>query len=478
MIRFPGRSPHVLDHGIGVNWHHNWVASDAPRDSSPDIDDAERWELLLDELTFLRVACIRFGYQATRFVDDAGRIDWDAEGFTALRRLDEWAAENGASIVFDPWLIPHYYSFGVGEDGIFYDAPRDLPAFVAGFVMPVLDHIVNKMVLRTVGHFILMNEPLLGGSGTLLTPPGIDRIAYYVECYKLIHDAIEEAGLPIKIIGPDTYSLTDWAVNLMHDRDLDITPYVDALDHHMYYTRFDYLPPNLVPGHSTPMSNAIADHVLPNGRYARAHGKPYYITELGTFYYGWRNGDPFGAATHEAFLTEAEFIIRSIEVGCGGFYRWAFLAPGEYGDGVWQFINTVDGSYTRQPHTFYGYGTLMRYSAPGALVWSSVIDEEIDNVCYVQSVGLELPGDEYTIFVVNDNNAQERVVRIEPPDGWTGDWQKVLDDRTRKMVRCDIEPVDGAIHDCLPPMSLTAYTTRRLQDDHLLAENPNRFTKA
>lgn len=474
---FTGRSPHTLDLGIGVNWHQNWFGAGAPADSSPAIEDAEHWGILLKELSFVKPAFIRFGYMSPRFVREDGSFNWDAEGFKALRLLNDWAIENHAALCFDPWMIPPFYSFGTMEDGIFFDAPADIGRFVDGFVIPLIRYIKEEMKLEAVTHFILLNEPLMiekeqEHGFAYCTPPGVDRFAHYVECHRQISLALKKNNLDIKVIGPDTNSTLYWAIDNMLERGLDISPWIDALDQHSYWLRFDYLPPNPAVADTVSIGDNIRYQVARNVRYARAKGKPYYITEMGTFYYGWRTGDPFGGATHEAFILESEFIVRALKVGCGGFLRWAFISPGEYGDGVWQFVNTVDGSYTRQANTFYGYSGLMRYTMPGSCVWIPHTEQRTDPYEHVHVVGLELPDGGKTILVVNDHNCQERVVELNfPQEWWNHSWQKFLNDRTRKMHRREMDTVDSRIEDVLPPMSLVIYTTRRLRDDSLFLES-------
>lgn len=473
-ISFGKKSDYVLDQGIGLNWYHDWRGANAPRSSSPPISDEEHWQLLMKEFSFLSPKCIRFGFASEKFVDEAGKIRRDADGFAVLAKLDAWASARGVEIIFDPWGIPEYYSHGACKEGYFCDAPRDISGFVEGFIVPLAKYLRSELKLSSVTRFILMNEPLLGKAGSgrwYITPPGIDRYAHYVECHKAILEAFRRENLPLKLVGPDSWSTEGWAIDFMNERNLDLAPWVDAFDQHCYHARLDYLPPNPTASYTLPMTNMIQDHVVKNARFARAKGRRYYITELGTFYYGWKSGDPFGGATHEAFITEAEFIIRAMQAGCGGFYRWAYLAPGEYADGAWQFINTVDNSYTRSPHTFYGYACLMRYTGRNAAVWPARVTPASESCENVHAVGLQLPDGNYTVLAVNDHNSQERVVRIELPSGWSGRWQKLLDDRTRKMLRNDVEPVGGVIEDVLPPMSLAVYTTLRLPDDSLIAPN-------
>lgn len=469
-IGFEAQPRHVLDQGIGVNWHQNWRSKSAPRDSAPPMSETGKWRKLMDELEFARPNCIRFGYSAARFCDERGGFDWNAEGFQALKMIDDYAVKHDARIVFDPWNIPAAWSFGKGADGVFYDAPRDIPAFIGGFVMPLLEHLLNEMKLKTLEAFILMNEPLKGGSGCFLTPPPIDRFEHYIECHKAIFEAAAARGLNIRLIGPDTWSMASWAVDDFNNRGLDLSPWIYAYDQHNYYGRLDYLPPNPTAAATMPVSDLVNNVAARNAEFARSKGKRYYLTEFGTFYYGWRQGDIYGGSTHEAFITEAETIIRAICAGCGGIYRWCFLAPGEYGDGVWQFINTVDESYTRQPHTFYGYASLMRYTGRGAAVFPGAVKQVMTPYAHVHAAALEMPDKTRTALAVNDHNCEERVADIRLPEGWAeGHWQRILCDRTRKMLRRDIVPAGGLIEDCLPPMSLAVYTTRRLPDDDALS---------
>ena len=409
-------------------------------------------------------------------MDDGGRFDWNADAFAALRILDDWAASHDASILFTPWEIPVHWAYGKGEDGVFHGAPRDIPAFVKEFVVPLAEHLLRDLGLKTVKHLVLVNEPGMSGPG-YGTPPGIDPYEHYVACHRAVWEAFERRGLLLKLIGPDTSTSTVWAVDHFIDRGLDLSPYIDAYDQHHYYGRFDYLPPNPLSG-SLPLSDVIT-YTEKNARFARMHGKRYWITELGTFYYGWYYGDVWGGCTHEAFLTEAEFIVRALQAGCGGFYRWQFTSPGEHGDGVWQFVDTVDGSFARRPHTYYGYASLMRSTSRNAAVWKTEVSERPDFSRHVHAAGLENPDGTRTLIVINDHNCQERIVEICLPEGWDADpWQRFLDDRVRKMVRSEAVVTLGRIEDCLPPLSMAVYTTRRLPDDGLLPQATERKPEA
>lgn len=478
VLRFPRSSDFTLERGVGVNWHHNWFPNGAPRDSAPPIDDSERWDTLLSELTVARPSCLRFGYAARRFTNENGAIDFGAEGFEALARLDAWAAKHNCILCFDPWMIPPAHSFGTGTDGSVADAPADPQRYVDEFLVPVMEHIRNTLNLRSVRDFILLNEPLTyGEDGTsraaFSCPEGIDRFSVYFEVHRLLRQRMSERDIDFNVIGPDTNSTLYWAVDYLRDRDLDLTPFIDAYDQHSYWVRFDYLPPNPSVAATVPVGDNVDNQIRTNARFARSHGKPYYITELGTFYYGWRRGDPFGPARHDAVILEAEMIVRCMAVGVGGFYRWAFIAPGEYGDGVWAFVNTVDDSYTRQPNTFYGYAALMRYTEHGSRVWVPESSEEPSTYRHIHAVGLELPDGSHTIIVVNNHWAQERVIDIDLPDSFIGShYQRLLTDSTRKMWRLEVGTANR-LEAVAPPMSVLVFTDARRPGDQDFPEDTN-----
>jgi hypothetical protein len=404
-------------------------------------------------------------------------MNFDADGFSVLRRLDRWACEHDATIIFDPWVLPTAYSFG-SVNGRLCDAPRDLDAFVDGYVRPLVKHLLLGMECRRVTHFSLMNEPFFLPEGAFSTPSDIDPFLYYLELHKRIRQMLDQEQLALELVGPDTNNTYYWACEEMELRGGDGAEPFDVLDHHHYTGRFDYLPPNPTTIPSSPLSDVMNSLIKKYVRYARAHGKPYCITEFGTGYYGWSHGDPFGPASQEAFVTDAEFLIRGTNLGVAGFYRWAYLAPAEYQDGAWQFISTVDGSYQRMEHTFYGFSSLMRYTSATARVWVPHQSEKTHQYRYVHSTALESTDGAFTVLVVNDHYAEERIVEIRLPSPRQNDqFYKILNDRVRKMHRRRINPEGGVLTDCLPPMSLTVYTTRVVSGDEDLPEASGVFTE-
>ncbi len=466
-----------LNQGLGINLHFNWQPEGCPTDSTPDITDKSAWDSIFKALDFINPSCIRFGYMANRFVDTNGLINKAADSFFILKRLDDWAVKHGASLCFDPWEIPRFYSIG-DKDGDFYDAPLDLARFTRDFVIKLWQFLLHELKLETCKYFILMNEPLINDGG-FRTPAGIDRYAYYVDLHKNMYEAFKANGLTVEMMGPNTWSVLYWAVDYFNERGLDLSPYISVYDQHNYYGRFDYLPPNKTINIPTMHNSDIVDHfVRKNARFAMMKGKQYAITEYGTFYYGWSSGDPYGPSTHEAFMTECEFLVKSIGVGCGGFYKWALLAPGEYQDGRWQFINTVDRTFRKEPHTFYGHSALMRYTRPGSVVFETIVEQRENPYKYVSTAALSLPNDEKTILITNTNNCEERLVSIKLPLGWQRNgYQKIIVDRVRKMSRFSDFTIDDENEFVLPPMSLTVLTTQKMPLDETLITDNNVNTR-
>ncbi len=59
-----------------------------------------------------------------------------------------------------------------------------------------------------------------------------------------------------------------------------------------------------------------------------ATDKPYLVTELGMFQYGWRWGDPAGPARHDSALLEAEFAVRALDKGADCILAVGVAQPG------------------------------------------------------------------------------------------------------------------------------------------------------
>jgi hypothetical protein len=196
-------------------------------------------------------------------------------------------------------------------------------------------------------------------------------------------------------------------------------------------------------------------------RYAGGRGKPLFLSQVGTAYYGGPRGDRFGPSTHEAFLTEAELIVRCIGAGAAAFSRYCFLNPGDI-DGVWQLIDTADGSYRRRENAFYGYANLCRYVRPHSVALAVSASGRPAPYERVHACAVKKPTGEITVLAVNDDASEVAAVEIRFPPEFAGRrLRRVHTSRTAKHEAGPEFILKGrapGLSDEIAPMSLAAYT--------------------
>ena len=464
-----------LTEGLGINWCDAFGMGgnlglgrrNMPLNTPcmPLLDDAEKWALLLEELTFLKVGCIRFLLPPDGFITKRGTMDFDTGHFQRLERLNEWAGANGATIILDTLYVPrHLQEKGPDAPGVALEnrTAANPQKFAETFAGPLLDYCVAERNWTQIRYYSPVSEPLYGG--ILHDPKGKPYRAYASLLSALRQELLDRDLLPqrISVLGPTTPSIQDWPIPEFHARGLDLDPLVEAYAQHEYSARFDATPPN---AHSDtlPMTELIQRHLVPHVNYAKSKGKPFFITEMGHTYYGHAQGDPNGPATHGAFLLDAEFTLRAINAGVQGLLRWSFLNPGDI-DGSWQFLDTADGSYRRQPSTYYGYASLIRYIRPHADVLSVNVDSSLYPWPHIHACALRKPPQgELTLLVVNDHDSEQVDATVELPAAFrTKKLSIIRTDRTLKHalvgeVRRDAKGT--RFTDALPPRSLSVYTS-------------------
>jgi len=468
--------------GIGVVWCDAFGMGgdralgrrNAPLNTAciPPLEDKRAWAILLEELTFLKVGCLRFLLPPDGFITKRGTMDFDSVHFERLERLCEWAGANGASIILDTIYVPRHLQ--VQDE----DAKRNASAsavwavanraaanprmFAEHFAGPLLDYCISERGWTQIRYYSPVNEPLYGG---VLEHPKTDSFhAYAALLTALRKELIERNLVPqrLSLLGPGTPSVQDWPLEGFDLRHLDLDSLLDAYDQHEYFARFDDAPPN-ANATSVPMTELLNRHLAPHIAYASASGKPFLISELGHVYYGSRRGDPNGPATHEAFMLDAEFALRAIPLGVQGLLRWSFLNPGDI-NGRWQLLEAADGSYTRSQHTYPGYATLIRYARPHSDVLEAHVESSFYPWPHVHACALrKMPQGDFTLLVVNDHESEQVGLAVKlPPAFASRELHAIRTDRLAKHALAGIVKLDGKnrqFSDNLPPRSLTAYTS-------------------
>ena len=478
-----------LQEGLGVVWCDAFGMGgdralgrrNAPLNTTciPPLDDERAWAILLEELTFLKVGCLRFLLPPDGFITKRGTMDFDSVHFERLERLCEWAGANGASIILDTVYVPRHLQVkdeeaphptlspggrGKGE-GAWAEAnraPANPRMFAEHFAGPLLDYCISERGWTQIRYYSPVNEPLYGG---VLEHPKTDPFHAYAALLTALRKELVDRNLVpqrLSLLGPSTPSVQDWPLEGFYLRHLDLDPLLDAYDQHEYFARFDDAPPN-ANATSVPMTELINRHLAPHVAYAQAAGKPFLISELGHVYYGARRGDPNGPASHAAFILDAEFAVRAIPLGVQGLLRWSFLNPGDI-NGRWQLLETRDAPYARSPNTYYGYATLIRYARPHSDVLAAQVESSLHPWPHVYACALrKMPQGDFTLLVVNDHESEQVELAVKlPPPFVSSELHIIRTDRFAKhalagAVKCDSK--SRQFSDKLPPRSLTAYTS-------------------
>ncbi|HYG77634.1 MAG TPA: hypothetical protein VEK08_21695, partial [Planctomycetota bacterium] len=432
----------------------------------PTLDDDRSWALLLEELTLLKVGCVRFLLPPDGFITKRGTMDFDCDHFERLERLNAWAGANGASIVLDTMYVPRHMqvkgeesSSGWAVDNRAAANPRQ---FAENFAGPLLDYCLSERGWTQIRYYSPVNQPLYGD---IYSHPRMDPYRAFAELLTALRQELLARDLVpqrLSMLGPGSPGVQDWPIPDFHSRGLDLDPLLDAYDQHEYFARFDGTAPN-ANGLSVPMTELIEHHLAPHVAYARTKGKPFLITELGHFYYGASNGDPNGPATHEAFMLDAEFALRAINTGVSGLMRWSFLNPGDI-NGRWQLLDTADGSLRRESHSFYGYATLVRYARPHSDVLQVQTESSFHPWPHVYACALrKMPQGDVTLLVSNNHDNEQVEVTIKLPPLFRS--KKINIIRTDRILKhhkaAEIrrDPRGGPIVDKIPPRSLNVYTS-------------------
>jgi hypothetical protein len=146
-------------------------------------------------------------------------------------------------------------------------------------------------------------------------------------------------------------------------------------------------------------------------RFANHRGKPLLVTEIGTFYYGWRFNNPSGAASIDATLTVAEGVIRGLNIGADCFAFWSLMNPNTI-DGCWSAMEIREGKLIRCGFPFAVYGMLSRTLRPGSRVYPLGVESESGRNSLHGSL-LERPDGSWAAVIVNDSPTQNAEVVLK-----------------------------------------------------------------
>jgi hypothetical protein len=463
---------HVMRGGIGASWHA--IETPIPVENGrshggsgwggyPPAEESRAWRQIYRHADWLGLDFCRVELEQRIYEPEQRQFTWDSPEMRILYRILDWCERRQVDVFlqqmwgnvdWNAW--PEFRGDPVKR---VHSGPYSMDAFADGLAA-LMDHLLNARHYTCIRWLCINNEP--GYDWSWWQRPPNESMSLR-EGLAAVRHALDRKGISVPLSGPDKTDLPD-----LNPLDIDYDPVIGAYDLHSYYARFDWQATKGYP-------LAIAEQRLAEWiQWAHQHGKPLFLSELGSMAFGWNGSDP-GPSTFEAAIKDAELLVRGLNLGVDGFNRWSFINRGDL-DGHWEMILTWDEQnqslrkeFIPKPNSYFVYGLISRLTAKhSAVLACDRTGGQIDGTNRVFASALQTPSGGVTCIMIND-----------APRGWETHcsirnasapvfykYQVTAEQRNQPGLR--IAPVaklylkTGEFSTILPPMSLTVFSTFRL----------------
>lgn len=492
MVFYPGSHPQIvfrvtpqareIAEGIGFN-----VFLGRERYYPPTTDTA-RWkeiEALLDEA---RPGFLRIGYlegtqepgDVTPWIDHEGRFDPEHDLWNKIAFFDQWCVRHGVGWMLDPWWVPRSLQVPspAGRELVadpsgkenWRGAPADPRIYAERYLLPLLQHLHKNIGVKNLRWLGLFNEPIWGkltrDPDNFFVAPGDDQVEVLSRTYKEAHDVILREGFDtVKIVGPGHLCAWQFPPLDFMAKNCDPSAWLGAWDMHSYFHSPDWMPE---PTDDFVTTHALLQHTIRRWvDFARIQGKPFFITEMGTFFYGrpfWGDRDYETAASHSAAIHDAQFIVRGLNEGVDGFLRWAMCVDATV-DGRWGLFEWNKNGMEPSPNIFPVYKALMNAIPPRSQVLDWNVSTSDGLTPHVHGCAIVAPDGTRRVVLVHDRPGRNSDILLVPPDSWRGaKFERFVVDETRKGAPLsDIQiPIESSCHVSMmiPPYSVCVLTEK------------------
>jgi len=378
-----------IDEDPGYTWALRYVNSRGSAwGGNPPVTDTAGWDQLYDHAAWLGLSFIRVEMSARMYEPEKNRFDWDNEEMAALCKILDWAEANHADVFLQQMWSNVKWNAYPGVQPLL-SAPRSLSDFAEG-IATLVEYLTKTRGYTCIRWVCITNEPPGGSWGSWWSMG--ETNAPLTPALKEVRNALDRKKIDIPISGPDWTDLP-----VFDPAKIDFDGYIGAYDIHSYQ------------GIDSAKQKIVEDWA----EWARIHGKPLFLSEIGNMALGWQDTNP-GPKSFTAALSNAESILRGLEAGAGAFNRWSFTNRGDL-DGQWQLVRTWDTENKRyldtigiEPAAFYGYGIITRFCAKHSSV---VHTEQVPDSCILTQT-LRSPDGVLTTYILNKSD-QERIAIIK-----------------------------------------------------------------
>lgn len=455
---------HTMAGGMGASWHalrweqtfdHNktyrWDARrKCPQGSAvagnPPLSYERAWQDIYRLATWMRMDWLRVELSRRMFEPARAQYDWDNEEMRTLYKILDWCQSNDADVFLtEMWRNVDWLAYPDVHPLI--SAPRDLQAYSEGLA-ELVEHLVRRKHYTCIRWLCIANEPP-GGTWGYWWSRGEDN-APFTPALRAVRRALDRRGLGAQLCAPDWTNLP-----VLDPNKLDFADVVGAFDIHSY----------------GPLDDKGQAILADWARFAHAQNKPFFLTEMGDMSLGWGESHP-GPASFAAALSNADKVIRGINVGVDAFNRWSFTNRSDL-DGQFQLLRTWDRDkkvytlrVTTEPVAYYGYAILTRFIRKYSKVLQCTFAPEHSDT--LQVAALRSPRGEFTFVVVH--RGPKPVTLCWHVHGLEGDIRlqhfQVTESRLQSPdynMQADritsLSPSQATLHGTLPAQSITVYTS-------------------
>jgi len=471
---YPDREIHTLKGGIGASWHsmskefllenqkYEYPVREVnPRGSgyggNPPVSDTLGWQALYHHAEWLGLNWLRVELSQRMYEPQKGVFDWENEEMHALYNILDWCEKNEADVFLQQmWHYTGWNSY----DGVhpLLSAPRSLEDFAEG-ISELLVYLTRVKGYTCIKYFSIANEPPGGPWGYWWSNgPADDPVT---PAWKRVNEEFTNKGIDIPLSAPGWTSLPSF-----DSTKIDFDAYVGAYDIHSYWGVGD-----------------AGESILHDwATWAHSREKPFFISEIGNMNLGWGEDNP-GPKSFEAAISNAEDIIRGLNLGVDAFNRWSFTNRGNM-DGQWQLIKTYDtGNHdylqeiVPENEAYYGFGIVTRFLSKYATVVEMHSECSSDSL-KLFTTALKNPDGGLVLYLLNRSAESVRVIlNIQ---GKTGSDNLYLYQVTKEKIMSELSPLSSDLLESdkgnykflLPPGSISTITDFLLnvQDRGIIAK--------
>jgi hypothetical protein len=200
--------------------------------------------------------------------------------------------------------------------------------------------------------------------------------------------------------------------------------------------------------------------------FSRLQGKPFFVTEMGTFFFGrpfWGDRDYETAASHSAAIHDAQFIVRGLNEGVDGFLRWAMCVDATV-DGRWSLFEWQQSAITASPNIFPVYKALMNAIPPKSQILDWKMSASDGLTPHVHGCAVVAPDGSRRVVLVHDRPGRNSDILLEFPESFRATtFERRVVDETRKGVAMeDIRLPDE--NPCHVTLMMTPYSVYVLNE--------------